>query len=141
MSEDGPPAAGESARRRLERTIPLLLRRAVEVGLDRLADGPESVRQALADLKLPRDVVQVVLGQLEDTRSGVVRAVTSEVRQFLEKTNLADELVRALTAVSFEIKTEIRFVPSPRAERRGGPAEATDRSGSGPPEPLSPERA
>jgi len=38
--------------------------------------------------------------------------VAREVRDFLESTDIADEFYRALTSLSFEIKTEIRFIPN-----------------------------
>jgi hypothetical protein len=41
-----------------------------------------------------------------------VRVVAKEVRDFLSATDLSGELTRALTALSFEIKTEVRFIPN-----------------------------
>jgi hypothetical protein len=38
--------------------------------------------------------------------------VAREVREFLDATDIADEFYRALTSLSFEIKTEIRFIPN-----------------------------
>ena len=43
--------------------------------------------------------------------------VAREVREVLERTNFADELTRALTAVSFEIRTSVRFVPNDAGDR------------------------
>jgi hypothetical protein len=53
-----------------------------------------------------------LLGQLDETKAGVYRVVAKEVRDFLEHTNLADELAKMLTTLSFEIKTEVRFIPN-----------------------------
>jgi hypothetical protein len=38
--------------------------------------------------------------------------VAGEVRDFLEATDLASEIKAALTSLSFEIRTEVRFIPN-----------------------------
>ena len=45
----------------------------------------------------------------------VLRIVGQEVRRFLETVNLSGELQKLLTSLSFEIKTEIRFIPNDAA--------------------------
>lgn len=101
----------ERDRRKLERVLPELFKRAVEVGYEKLTEGPENVRAFVHDLKLPKEVLQLFVAQLEETTNGLSRAVSREVRDFLEKSSLADELTKALTRVSLEIRTEVRFVP------------------------------
>jgi hypothetical protein len=107
----------ETDRRRLERVIPELVRRILEVGLEKLSEGPENVRRAVGDLRLPREALAAILSQLDETKTGLYRVVAKEVRDILEQTNFADELVRALTAVSFEIRTSVRFVPNESGSR------------------------
>jgi hypothetical protein len=97
---------------RLERALRETVRRAFEAGYERLAEGPENVRQFVSDLKLPKEALGVVLGQLEETKNGVYRAVAKEVREFLERSNVAEEIAKVLTLLSFEIKTEVRFIPN-----------------------------
>jgi hypothetical protein len=108
-----PPAGNEredtdADRRRLERVIPELVKRILEVGLDKLSEGPENVRRVVGDLKLPREALGSILSQLDETKSGLYRVVAKEVRDILEQTSFADEIVRALTSLSFEIRTEVR---------------------------------
>lgn len=98
----------ERERRRLEGLLPELVKRVFEAGYERLSEGPENVRHFVSELKLPKDV----LSQLDETKNGVYRAVAKEVRDFLEHTNFADELANVLTKLSFEIKTEVRFIPN-----------------------------
>jgi hypothetical protein len=95
----------EVDRRRLERLIPDIIKRVLEAGLERLSEGPDSVRRVVGDLRLPREA-------LDETKTGVYRVVAKEVRDFLEQTSFAEEITRALTALSFEIRTEVRFVPN-----------------------------
>jgi hypothetical protein len=122
-STETPPDAndddsGEEGRHRSEhppkgeKPAAEFVRKLLEAGFEKFADRPEVLKQKLADLKLPREVWAALLSQLDDRKSGLYRVVAREVRDFLESTAFAEDLVRALTTLSFEIKTEIRFVPN-----------------------------
>jgi hypothetical protein len=102
----------ERDRRRLERVLPELIKRVLEVGYEKLADTPENVRQLARELKLPKEALALILSQLDESKNGLYRVVAKEIRDFLDHTNLADELAKALTTLSFEIKTEVRFIPN-----------------------------
>jgi len=121
MKSDNEPEHGhddaEGDRRPLERIVPEIVKRIIEAGLEKISEGPENVRKVMADLKLPKEALGAILGQLDETKSGIYRVVAREVREVLERTNFADELTRALTAVSFEIRTSVRFVPNDPGER------------------------
>jgi hypothetical protein len=116
VSSERPPGPEreevDGERRLLERLVPEIVKRIVEAGYEKITEGPENVRKVARDLKLPKEAIGVVFSQLEETKNGLYRAVAREVRDFLENTNLAEELTRALTTLSFEIKTEVRFVPN-----------------------------
>ena len=58
------------------------------------------------------ELVGYVFSQVDETKNALVRVVAGEVRDFLQATDLATELQKALTSLSFEIKTEIRFIPN-----------------------------
>lgn len=111
--EDVPP---ESRRKRLERILPELLKRAIEKGLEtgigHLTHSGEALRGVVNKVELPKEVAGYVLSQVDDTKNVMVRVVAREVREFLEAADLAKELQRALTSLSFEIRTEIRFIPN-----------------------------
>ncbi len=47
-----------------------------------------------------------------------MKVVAKEVRTFLENTSLADEMAKLLTQISFEVSTNVRFVPSDKAVKR-----------------------
>jgi hypothetical protein len=61
---------------------------------------------------VPREVVSYIFSQIDETKNALVRGVAREVRDFLEATDMAREIERSLTRLSFEIKTEIRFIPN-----------------------------
>jgi len=95
-----------------ERLVPELIRRIIEAGIERLGEGPDNVRRAVSDLRLPREALAAILSQLDETKSGLYRVVAREARDILSETSLADELAKALTSLSFEIRTTVRFVPN-----------------------------
>jgi hypothetical protein len=126
-NEEEEPKSEGDRKRVVERVIPELLKRvlerAVETGVGRLAEGPENLRQFVGDLKLPKEVLHYLYTQMDDTKSGLYRVVAKEIRDVFERVQLADEITKVLTKFSFEIKTEIRFIPNSAA--------VTSSSGSG----------
>jgi hypothetical protein len=109
--EPAPSDDKERAWHRLERALPELIRRAVELGYDKLSDGPENVKNFVSELRLPKEVLQVIVSQVEETKNGITRAVAREVRDFLDRTDVTEAFARALTKLSLEVRTEVRFVP------------------------------
>lgn len=99
-------------RRRLEGVIPDLLKRAVEIGVEKASEAPDSVKHFVNEMKMPKEIAQVVLAQIDETKNGIFRVVAKEMRDFLEHTNFANELQKILTTVQFEINTTIRFTPN-----------------------------
>jgi hypothetical protein len=122
LREDPPESekADVDRRRLFERVLPEILKRvlerAVESGASRLAEGPENLRHFVQDMKLPKEVLHYLYTQIDDTKTGLYRVVAKEIRDVLEHTQFADEMTKVLTKLSFEIKTEIRFIPNDAAK-------------------------
>jgi hypothetical protein len=96
-------------RRRLDSVIPEIIKRAVELGVEKAAEAPDNLKEFVGNLKLPREAAGLLLAQAAETKNGLFRVVAKEVRDFLEHTNLASEMQKMLTTVQFEISTTIRF--------------------------------
>jgi hypothetical protein len=138
-ASERPP--GEGPRRgRFENILPGLIRRGIEKGIEAglhtlersvetgrgttdavrgvlnevklPRDVANAVGRALTEAKLPRDIASAVFNQFDETKNDVLRIVAGEVRDFLEATDLAGEIKNALTSLSFEIRTEVRFIPN-----------------------------
>jgi hypothetical protein len=136
-----PPSEGPGPRRgRFENILPGLIRRGIEKGIEAglhtlersvetgrgttdavrgvlnevklPRDVANAVGRALTEAKLPRDIASAVFNQFDETKNDVLRIVAGEVRDFLEATDLASEIKAALTSLSFEIRTEVRFIPN-----------------------------
>ena len=102
----------EGRRRRLEGVIPDIIKRAVEVGVEKAQDAPQNIKTFIHDLKLPKEIAGYILSQVDETKNGLFRVVAKEMRDFLEHTNIAGELQKLLTTVQFEVNTTIRFRPN-----------------------------
>ncbi len=126
MPSEAPPNREREERERekgrIERLIPELVKRLVETGVERLAESPETVRQWASDLRLPKELLTAILSHVEDAKSEIFKVVVREVREFLERANLADEISRVLTGVTLEVKTQVRFVPNEGRSGRLQPA-------------------
>ncbi|HEX3596450.1 MAG TPA: hypothetical protein VHU80_15175, partial [Polyangiaceae bacterium] len=145
-----PPPASERTetdreRRRLERLLPYVIKRVLETGLEKLAEAPENARNLVSEMRLPKEILSLLLSQLDETKSGLYRVVARETRDFLQQTNIAEEVARVLTTLSFEVKTEVRFIPNDsrlgatpdvRSRVRVKKAESADRKNGAPPPPA-----
>jgi hypothetical protein len=105
-------SAKERMRSRLESVIPEILKRAVEIGVEKARESPADVKQFIHDLKVPKEVAHYLFQQIDDTKNGLFRVVAKEIRDFLEHTNFSGEVQKLLTTVQFEVNTTIRFTPN-----------------------------
>ena len=137
---DDVPETKEARRSRFENLLPGVIRRGIERGIEAglntfeksletgrgttdamrevlsevkiPRDVASSVVRTLQEAKLPREIASAVFTQMDETKNDVLRIVAKEVRDFLEATDLATELKAALTSLSFEVRTEVRFIPN-----------------------------
>src|SRR4051794_11685811 len=130
-SDEDPPddhvkeSAKERMRSRLESVIPEILKRAVEIGVEKARESPADVKQFIQDLKVPKEVAHYLFQQIDDTKNGLFRVVAKEIRDFLEHTNFTGEVQKLLTTVQFEVNTTIRFTPNDGREPRKDTEEAS----------------
>ncbi|HEY8078366.1 MAG TPA: hypothetical protein VIF62_29760, partial [Labilithrix sp.] len=74
------PRSKESRRSRLEGVIPEIVKRAVELGVEKARESPETVKAFVGDLKLPKEIAHYVFGQIDETKNGLFRVVAKEIR-------------------------------------------------------------
>ena len=110
------PEQGERERRWSEGVLRDTLRKAVEKGIEAgvgtLRSADSALRGVTQDGKLPKELIGYVFATVDETKNATVRVVAKEVREFLEATDIAGEFYKALTSLSFEVKTEVRFIPN-----------------------------
>jgi hypothetical protein len=106
-------------RRRLDSVIPELLKRAVEIGVEKATEAPDNLKELVGGIKLPREMAHYLLAQVEETKNVLVGVVAREVRDFLENTNISSEMKKLLTTVELEISTTVRFKPNEASGAEG----------------------
>src|SRR6476620_7445834 len=111
--DEGEPR--DRQRGRLEGFIPDIVKRTFYAGLGAVFTTEEGIRKIASDLKLPKDVANYLIQQAASSKDELFRVVGKEMRGFLENVNISGELQKLLTSLSFEIKTEIRFIPNDEA--------------------------
>jgi hypothetical protein len=112
--------AENERRRRLDSVIPDMIKRAVEIGVEKASEAPENLKELVGGMKVPREMAGYIFSQIEETKNGLLRVVGKEIHDFLEQTNLGHEMQKMLTTVQFEISTTIRFKPNTEAGGASG---------------------
>ena len=72
----------------------------------------------LQEMKLPKEIVSHILAGVDETKHAAVAIVAKEVRQFLEQTDLADEIDKVMSQLSLEVS--IKFVPTEKISSNNG---------------------
>jgi hypothetical protein len=93
------------------RTLTESLRRAVMGGVGNLIASEETLRAVVRDLRLPKELVQTVLAQVDATKGEVVQALRRELRGFLASMDAQTLMQKALSGMVLELKAEVRFRP------------------------------
>ena len=100
----------ETIRRRLESLVPELVKKTFAAGMGAVFSTEEGIRK-LAKESLP-DMAGYLAEKGDGAKDKVFEIIARETREFLSSLNLTDEIAKLLTTLSFEIKTEIRFIPN-----------------------------
>lgn len=107
----------ESIRQRLEHLVPELVKKTFAAGMGAVFSTEEGIRKLAREVSLP-DVAGYIASSADGAKDKVWEIIARETREFLANLNLTDEIAKILTTLSFEIKTEIRFIPN--SERFAG---------------------
>ena len=100
----------------VEGIVPGILKRASIKGVGDALLSEDGLRSVLAEQKkLPKEAAGLLFSQADTMRREILRIVSREIRIFLENVDFGGEIAKILTSVSFEIKTEIRFIPNDQA--------------------------
>lgn len=108
--------AGALADERTRETLVAeVVRKAISVGSDVVDSTEDQIRKLVNDLPLPKEAVERITGKLDELKDDLFRMLRDEVHGFLERIDLGAELQKILTSLSFEIVTEVRFIPNDKA--------------------------
>lgn len=105
---------GERKRSRLEGMVPDIVKKAMVSGLGAIFMTEETIRTTLSDM--PKEAVNFLVNQADQTKEQLLNLIAHEVREFLESADLSEELAKVLARLTLDIRTQIRFVPSEGTE-------------------------
>ena len=97
--------------------MPELVKKTFTAGMGAVFSTEEGIRRIAREVSLP-DVAGYVASTGVGAKDKVFEVIARETRDFLANLNLTEEIAKILTTLSFEIKTEIRFIPN--SERMTG---------------------
>lgn len=101
-----------AVRQKVEALIPEMVKKTFAAGMGAVFTTEEGIRRITKDMSLPKDVAGYLANTAGATKDEIMRIVAREVREFLQTVNLSEEIAKMLTTLSFEVKTEIRFIPN-----------------------------
>jgi len=107
----------ESIRQRLEQLVPDLVKKTFAAGMGAVFQTEEGIRR-IARESLPEVAGYIASSadgakdRVNDAKDRVFDVIARETREFLSTLNVSEEIAKILTTLSFEIKTEIRFIPN-----------------------------
>lgn len=113
-ADDGREYDWSHLSKRLEGFVPDAVRRAVVTGVRSFLQTEEGLRSLLGAI-VPKEALNYVAQQLDSSKNDVLRIVSRELREFLSHIDLGGEIQKILTSISFEITTQIRFIPNEKA--------------------------
>jgi hypothetical protein len=101
--------------------VPEFVRKVAVAGLGALFMTEDGIRSLSGQLKLPKEVLGLVLSQAEKTKGDIGRVVSEELRRFLQSEKLREEFLKLMSGMTVEVTAQIRLV-SP--EERAGDEQA-----------------
>lgn len=107
---EGGDSLTESIRQRLEQLVPDLVKKTFAAGMGAVFSTEEGIRK-IARENLP-EVAGYIASSADSAKDKVFDVIARETREFLSNLNVGEEVAKMLTTLSFEIKTEIRFIPN-----------------------------
>ena len=94
-----------------------LVKKAVSTGINTMLSTEEGVR-AVVGAVAQKDIIGSAVSGVDATRKEAAAIVGREIGNFLQTLNLSEEITKILTSVSFEIRTEVRFIPNEEGKLR-----------------------
>ena len=108
----GREGEGEGWDLRPSRVVPEVVKRLFVAGMGAFLSSEEGIRRLASEFSLPKDVASFLVTQAQGTKDELFRIVARELRGFLESVNFGAELTKILTSLTFEVKMQIRLLPS-----------------------------
>ncbi len=122
--EDRTAPGGESTARRADSLIADLAKKAVASSVGALLSSEEGIR-ALVGAMVPKEIGAYVARELSQLRSELMKALRGEVSRFLGRIDLAEELKKAISGLTFDVHVTVGVTKNPPPAPPAPPAPVT----------------
>lgn len=110
-----------SDRRPEEEESSSLWKRLADIKLGSLIDPTEvGERLSIKPLTISKEVANLVTAQFERSKGEIVALFGREFKRFLDATDVSEEITKALSDMTVEVKAEINFKRKTPAEKAKG---------------------
>lgn len=96
------------------------VKKTVMTGMGAVFMTEEGIRNALSDMKMPKNVIAAAVSQAEKTKKEISGLIAKEVRNFLDRIEVEDIIQKALAGQTIEIRASIKFSDSKPASKKKG---------------------
>jgi hypothetical protein len=104
--------------------VPEFVRKVAVAGLGALFMTEDGIRSLSGQLKLPKEVLGLILSQAEKTKGDIGRVVSEELRRFLQSEKLREEFLKLLSGMTVEVTAQIRLVPPEEKQEKAAASPA-----------------
>ena len=92
-----------------ENTLSDILRKVVSTGIGAAFMTEDAVKQLISDLPLPKDFLNGLLANARASKDEFIRGVKEEVKGFLGKVDLKQEIQNVLENYDIEVNAKFHF--------------------------------
>ncbi|MBC2717739.1 MAG: hypothetical protein HF978_20745 [Desulfobacteraceae bacterium] len=93
----------------IDTLVPDMVKKLILVSIGGVMLTEEAVRKILSELNLSKEIVSLVISQTNKAKDEVVRTVSEEFRQLIQKVNIKNEINRVLKDTKIRVQLEIDF--------------------------------
>jgi len=104
-----------------DESSPRLIRRLLDTGLSVILPTGEEGEKGIKPIALSKELMNSIFNQVERGKGEMVTLFGREFKKFLEATDLAEVVVKALSQMTIEVKAEVAFRRNSDTEKDGKP--------------------
>ena len=93
----------------IDTLVPDMVKKLILVSIGGVMLTEEAVRKILSELNLSKEIVSLVISQTNKAKDEVVRTVSEEFRELIQKVNIKNEIEKILKDTKIKIQLEIDF--------------------------------
>lgn len=88
-----------------------ILKKAVSTGIGAAFMTEDAVKNIISDLPLPKEIIGGLLQNAKDTKTEFVSGIKNELKGYLNKIDLTQEIDKVIQKYDFEVTAKISLKP------------------------------